>query len=51
MNKTLSDLQTALKAAAAAKDADGDTHANGMNNVLTEQPMPREMKLQVSRVR
>lgn len=36
MNKTLSDLQTALKAAAAAKDADGDTHANGMNNVLTE---------------
>lgn len=36
MNKTLSDLQTTLKAAAAAKDADGDTHANGMNNVLTE---------------
>lgn len=36
MNKTLSDLQTALKAAAVAKDADGDTHANGMNNVLTE---------------
>lgn len=36
MNKTLSDLQTALKAATVAKDADGDTHANGMNNVLTE---------------
>ena len=25
-----------MKAATVAKDADGDTHANGMNNVLTE---------------